>query len=227
MEKIEEVEKDMTPRLVLDLGMRYPTELSSRKARYGLYECQYCNKEFEAQSNNIKHGLKSCGCQRKGINKTHGLESNKFYGTWSKMVHRCTNPKNKKYKDYGGRGIAICEEWLNIKNFVAWAESTHPNIEGFTLDRIDNDKGYSPENCRFVDKTTQAINRRIFKSNTSGFVGIGLSGKRWSARVRIFNKDTRVGTYNTKEEAVQARDQYIIDNNLPNKLSTDYIREES
>ena len=143
------------------------------------------------------------------------------------MVHRCTNPKNKKYKDYGGRGIAICEEWLNIKNFVAWAESTHPNIEGFTLDRIDNDKGYSPENCRFVDTTTQAVNRRIFKSNTSGFVGIGLSGKRWSARVRIFNKDTRVGTYNTKEEAVQARDQYIIDNNLPNKLSTDYIREES
>ena len=222
----ELVEEDMTPKLIKDLGMRYPTEKSTKKARYGLYECQYCNKEFEAQSNNIKHGLKSCGCQRKGINKTHGLESNKLYGTWRQMVQRCTNSKHKNYKNYGGRGITVCEEWLDIKKFIAWAESTHPNEGGYTLDRIDNDKGYNPDNCRFVDTTTQAVNRRIFKSNTSGFVGIKASGKKWGARVRIFNKDIWVGSYNTKEEAVQARDQYILDNKLPNKLSTDYKRED-
>ena len=227
MEKIEEVEKDMTPRFIEDLGMRYPTEKSSRKARYGLYECQYCNKEFETQSNNIKHGLKSCGCQRKGINKTHGLESNKFYGTWSKMVHRCTNPKNKKYKDYGGRGIAICEEWLNIKNFVAWAESTHPNIEGFTLDRIDNDKGYSPENCRWADKTTQVLNRRIMKNNKSGYVGVSWCKVRgmWTIRIKIKTKNECLGNFDDLMKAVIFRDNYIIENKLPHKLNLKHIGE--
>ena len=57
----ELVEEDMTPRFIEDLGMRFATERSSRKYRYGLFECQYCGKEFEAQSSNIKHGLKSCG----------------------------------------------------------------------------------------------------------------------------------------------------------------------
>ena len=141
------------------------------------------------------------------------------------MMRRCYNERTSGYQNYGGRGITVCEEWLNVVGFISWFDSNY--IEGFTLDRIDNDKGYNPDNCRFVDTTTQAVNRRIFKSNTSGFVGIRILGKKWGARVRIFNKDIWIGSYSTKEEAVQARDQYIIDNNLPNKLSTDYKREES
>ncbi len=221
----EEIEKDMTPKFIEDLGMRFATEKSNRKYRYGLYECQYCNKEFEAQSNNIKHGLKSCGCQRKGINKTHGLESNRFYGTWRQMKSRCFNPRNVNYIHYGARGITVCDEWLDVTNFVAWCDLTYPKLEGYTLDRINNDKGYSPENCTWSDRTAQVLNRGIMKNNISGFVGIKSSGKKWSARIRIFNKDIWVGSYNTKEEAVQARDQYILENNLPHKLSTDYKRE--
>lgn len=176
---MEDIEKDMKPRFIEDLGMRYSTEKSSRKYRYGLYKCAYCGKEFEALSNNIKHGLKSCGCQRKGINKTHGLRSNKFYPTWKGMLQRCTNPNHRDYKNYGARGIAVCEEWQDVTNFVAWAESTYPNIEGYTLDRIDNDKGYSPENCTWSDKTAQAINQRIQKNNKSGYVGVRYHSRGW------------------------------------------------
>ena len=223
----EEVVKDMTPRLIKDLGMRYPTEISPRKYSFGLYECQYCGKEFEAQSNNIKHGLKSCGCQRKGINKTHGLTYNKFYKTWYGMLQRCNNPKIKAYKNYGGRGITVCEEWLDVRNFVAWSESTYPNIEGYTLDRINNDKGYSPENCRWVDRATQGLNQRMKKNNTSGYVGIYWNNKNnnWKAFIYLSNGRFNMGTFSTKEEAILTRDNYIIENKLPHKLSTEYKKE--
>ena len=216
---MKELEKDMTPRLIKDLGMRYPTEKSIKKYRYGLYECQYCGKEFEGSVDSVKRGqTKSCGCLRGDI---HGLTSHKFYHTWNGMVQRCTNHKNKRYKNYGGRGITVCEEWLDIRNFVAWAESTYPNIEGYTLDRINNDKGYSPENCTWSDKTAQVLNRRIMKNNKSGYVGIywNKASKRWVVNIRISKKLINIGSFKDKMEAVQARDNYIIENKLPHKLS--------
>ena len=79
----EEVVKDMTPRLIKDLGMRYPTENSSRKYRYGLYECQFCNIEFEGGVDSVKRGhTKSCGCYTREVQTTHGMSQNKFYQTW-------------------------------------------------------------------------------------------------------------------------------------------------
>ena len=225
MEKIEEVEKDMTPKLIGEVYKKFPTEKSAQLAIYGLYECQYCKNTFEAIFNNVKKGnTKSCGCFA-----THGLSSNKFYKTWYGMLQRCNNPKIKAYKDYGGRGITVCEEWLDVTIFIAWCESTHPNMEGYTLDRIDNDKGYNPENCRWADSTTQAINQRKYKNNTSGFIGITKKkhGKSWLAQIRILNINKHIGSFHTIEEAVLARDNYILENNLPHKLSTDYTRGES
>ena len=217
---MEEIEKDMKPRFIEDLGI---LRRGNNKGayRYGLYECHYCGNQWEAQSNNIKHGLKSCGCQRKGINKTHGLKSNKFYKTWNHMVGRCNNPKDRGYKNYGGRGITVCEEWLDVVNFVAWAEKTHPNIEGLSLDRIDNDKGYSPENCRWADRVTQAVNRRKMRNNTSGFVGIywNKDSKKWDAKIGVNSKLVNIGTFPLIENAIEARDNYIIENKLPHKLS--------
>ena len=218
---MKELEKDMTPRLIEDLGI---LRRGNNKGayRYGLYECQYCGKEFEAQSNNIKHGLKSCGCQRKGINKTHGLESNRFYQTWYGMMGRCYNLKNKHYQNYGGRGISVCTDWQDLANFVSWAEETY--IEGMTMDRINNDGNYEPTNIRWADKTTQALNKRTSKSNTSGFVGVSYYKKynKWSASITIDCKVVFLGYFKIKEEAVQARDNYIIENKLPHPLSTQY-----
>ena len=220
MEKIEEVEKDMTPKLIGEVYKKFPTEKSAQLVTYGLYECQYCKNTFEAIFNNVKGGnTKSCGCFA-----THGLSSNKFYQTWYDMKYRCYNTMRQDYKDYGARGITVCEEWLDVRNFVAWAESTHPNRKGVSLDRIDNDKGYSPENCTWSDKTTQAINQRIKKNNTSGYVGVvwykPLS--KWMVQIMVNRKNKNLGYYQNIEEAVQVRDNYIIENNLPNKLSTQY-----
>ena len=211
--------KDMTPKLIGETWRKYPTETSMQKATYGLFECQYCNKEFEGSVDSVKRGqTKSCGCLRGDI---HGLTSHKFYHTWNGMVQRCTNPKNKNYKNYGGRGITVCEEWLDIRNFTEWCNSTYPKLEGYTLDRINNDKGYSPENCTWSDKTAQVLNRRIMKNNKSGYVGViwDKRGRKWIANIRISKKLINLGSFLTKEEAVQARDNYIIENNLPHKLS--------
>lgn len=229
---MEEIEKDsgrdMTPRLIKDLGMRYPTEKSKHRRRYGLFECQYCKNEFECQIPNIEsRHTRSCGCQSARYNNPHGLGAHRFYDTWRQMLQRCNNPKHKDYKDYGARGITVCEEWLDVANFVAWAESTHPNIEGMSLDRIDNDKGYSPENCRWTDALTQAHNKRMRSNNTSGFVGVYLGAvkNKWYAKVGSDNKLINIGSFHTKEEAVQARDKYIVEHNLPHKLSVDYKKE--
>lgn len=226
VENIEELEKDMTPKLIGNSYMKYATEKSKHRYRYGLFECQYCGKEFETQLNSIKRGItRSCGCQRKGINTTHNLKSHKFYDTWHNIKSRCYNINNKDYKNYGGRGITICDEWLDIKNFTKWTDMTYPHIEGYTLDRIDNSKGYSPNNCRWADAITQAHNKRMPKNNTSGYVGITLNkvtGK-WCASVGTGNEDIRLGSYVNKEDAVKARDTYIIRNDLTHKLSTEYV----
>ena len=223
----EEFERDMKPKLIGETYMKYPTENSNQKATYGLFECQYCKKEFEAQTKHIKSGnTKSCGCLN---GDAHRLASHKFYQTWYSMIYRCTNDKSPAYKHYGGRGIIVCDEWLDIKKFIAWCDATHPNIKGFSLDRIDVNMGYSPENCRWADITTQNTNQRMKSINTSGYTGVSyhIRDEVWAANIGTNNKLKHIGTFKTKEEAVQARDNYITQNNLPHKLSTDYKREES
>ena len=220
--------RDMTPKLIKDLGMRFPTEKSKYRYKYGLYKCAYCGKEFETKVSSVKRGTtKSCGCQKiNTLGITHGLKSNRFYNTWYKMLSRCTNPKNSSYKNYGGRGITVCEEWLDVRNFVPWCEATHPNITGVSLDRIDNDGAYSPENCRWATKSEQSSNQRTQNNNTSGYTGVSYYPNRnkWVVRLNFNGRKLLQKCYKTLEEAVQARDQYIIDNGLPHKLSTDYNR---
>ena len=212
------IEKDMTPKLIGETYMKYPTEISPRKYSFGLYECQYCGKEFEAMTAHIKSGnTRSCGCQNGG--RVYGLANSQFYNTWKNMDKRCNNPKNKDYKNYGARGITVCTDWQDLANFVSWAEETY--IEGMTLDKENNDLGYNPENCRWVDKTTQQLNQRMHRNNTSGYVGIhwNKDKKKWSVRIAFKKERVHIGSFFTLEEAVQARDNYIIENKLPHKLS--------
>lgn len=213
------------PKIVKDLGMQYATESSKQKSHYFIYECGYCGKEFKAQTGNINNrSTISCGCQRKtnSQNITHGLGSHRFYDTWRNMIRRCTDILNIHYHNYGGRGILVCEEWLDVRNFIEWAEATY--IEGLSLDRIDNDGNYEPNNCRWADRSIQRLNQRKSINNTSGYVGINWKNNRnrWQVRIVVEGKRVSLGTYRNIEEAVQARDSYIIENNLPHKLSTEY-----
>ena len=91
----------------------------------------------------------------------HGLHRlfNKEYAVWIAMKDRCNNPNNKFYKDYGGRGIEVCEEWTH--SFKRFMEDMGPKPEGYSIDRTDNDSGYSPDNCCWATMKEQATHRRI------------------------------------------------------------------
>ncbi|MFE0766129.1 hypothetical protein [Streptomyces smyrnaeus] len=104
---------------------------------------------------------KSCGCLRREVtaarSTTHGHSRTSIYGTWADMVARCTRPTHQRWADYGGRGITVCERWRDFANFLA---DMGERPAGMELDRIDNDRGYEPGNCRWADGSTQAKNRR-------------------------------------------------------------------
>lgn len=116
-----------------------------------------CGKEVKVRAFDLNSGVtKSCGCLRKKTmsktgkhNKTHGMRNTPEYAVWRAMKQRCNDPNHKDYKNYGGRGISICERWLNFfENFYSdMGEKPKPKRK-YSIDRIDNEKGYYKENCR-------------------------------------------------------------------------------
>lgn len=124
-----------------------------------------CGKEVVVLSNSIRTGnTMSCGCLKeeewfKKITK-HGLYETKLYKIWGSIIQRVKNKKSKDYNDYGGRGITICPEWeKSFQSFYDWAMS-HGYKEGLSIDRIDNEGNYYPENCRWATAYQQSRNKR-------------------------------------------------------------------
>ena len=134
-----------------------------------------CGNEKIVRHGELRNGhTKSCGCLHKemagAINRTHGLSAkhDRLYPLWKSIKYRCYNKNSKSYKDYGGRGIKMCDEWLNNpKAFCDWAinngykeDKTDKGVNVLTIDRIDVNGDYCPENCRFVTNEVQARNKR-------------------------------------------------------------------
>ena len=153
------------------------------------------------------------------VRESHGDYGKRLFHTYNNMKQRCLNKNFKQYKDYGGRGITVCDAWLNsyIK-FREWALSTG-YYKTLTIDRIDNNKSYSPDNCRWVTHTEQRLNTRLRKDNTTGYTGISMrpSG-RYVSIVFLNGKKHTIGTFNKVKDAVIARNKFIRDNNLPHKI---------
>ena len=209
------------PILLEDLGMKFPTENSKQKARYGLFKC-FCGNEFEVIVYTVRNGhTKSCGCLRNNVHKiTHGLTKHRLFEIWRNMMSRCYNHKNKHYKDYGGREITVCERWHSIENFI---DDVFPTFEeGLTLDRINVDGNYEPSNCRWATRNIQARNTRLLRDdNKSGFRGVywhKATGK-WVAAIVVDSKKIHLGYFNTAEEGAVAYNNYVIKNNLEHTLN--------
>ncbi len=126
-----------------------------------------CGNTFVTSTPNLRNGdTQSCGCLRKEraseTHKMHGDAKSVLYKRWKAMRKRCYNPNNADYPHYGGRGIRVCDEWQNYVNFREWAIQngyTDDNSKYLSLDRINVDGDYSPDNCRFVSMKVQCNNR--------------------------------------------------------------------
>lgn len=143
---------------------RVPGYVTKNGRKRVAYKCRCdCGNEKIILSESIRTGnTKSCGCiKRIGLEKraTHNMSSTRNYNIWLAMRQRCNNPHYSCYGHYGGRGITVCSEWANYEAFMEWSFS-HGYADDLTLDRIDNNKGYSPENCQWVSRTKQMRNTR-------------------------------------------------------------------
>ena len=194
--------------------------------RRAIFECK-CGNKFESDIRNVKSGnTQSCGCvgSKKTIERNikfgetgelrkHGMSFDPIYQVWMGMKRRCYDKKNVRYKYYGGKGIIVCKEWMD--DFMAFynyvSKLDHFGENGYTLDRVDNDGNYEPGNVRWATYQMQAINRGIQRNNRTGYTGVSIDSRsgKYMSSVTVMGKVKNLGLYDTPEEAVSVRNEYI------------------
>lgn len=188
------------------------------KSRDRLYLCQCeCGRQDVVRQSSLRVGKStmchSCAAKVTRNGRTHELSGTRLYGIWKSMVRRCTD---KSVKGYAGRGIGVCDDWLDTRVFHEWAFAS--GYAGhLTIDRIDVNKGYSPENCRWVPKVQQRENvRTLSASNKSGYRGVSKKHGRnvWLARVTVDGSIVHLGHHENAVTAAKARDAYVVSNGL-------------
>lgn len=145
------------------------------------------------------------------------MANHRLYKIWQGILQRCLNTKSMAYKKYGFKGILICEEWKNdFLYFYKWCLENGYQ-DNLSIDRIDNNGNYEPDNCRWTTNAIQSRNTsQIRINNTSGYRGVSWSKdkKKWKTRININKKEIHIGYFTDKIEAARKYDNYIVSNNL-------------
>lgn len=187
--------------------------ISPKGSRHSKWLCKCeCGDITEVVGSNLKSGnTKSCGCSQK-ITEGDAVRNSKYnylYEKHKSMLDRCSNPNNK---DYAGRGIEVEDYFLGYRGYINFKEYILSNLgerpdKTYSLDRIDNSKGYERGNLRWATSTIQNINRRIQCRNTSGHKGVIWCKfyKRWVARISVNKKVIYLGKFEDINDAITAR----------------------
>lgn len=160
------------------------SHIDKKRRSYWLCCCECGNKTVVRKDCLTTGNTKSCGCfNSKCRIKPNSNRKHKLYRVYYSMRERCHNPNDKQYFNYGARGIKLCDEWLSSYDaFYEWALS-HGYKEGLTIDRRDNNQGYSPDNCRWITQAEQTNNTRRNKWIT--FNGKTLNIEQWAKEINI------------------------------------------
>ena len=182
------------------------------KNRYVLARCE-CGTEREIGVSSLKCNLsRSCGCynsEQSRLRATkHGASQGHLYKVWVGMRKRCRNPNSSDYPRYGGRGIKVCRAWEHFETFCAWAIS-NGYTDDLTIERKDNEKGYSPSNCRWATMSQQGRNTRP-RQNKSGYRGVSPSNDRWRAQISIDGRVRHLGVFDDPFSAAWIRDEVAL-----------------
>ena len=148
----------------------------------------------------------------------HNNTNSRLHVTWANMKRRCLNPTPKEKRNY--KNITICKNWHSFVPFMKWAIANGYS-DKLTIDRKDNNKGYFPSNCRFVDYSHQNANRRITNKNKTGYIGVSVHSQsgRYRATVQWQGKQILCDYFSDPLSAAKRRDEFITSNNLPHILN--------
>ena len=197
---------DLTDQRFERLIAKSPSHQNKNGGWFWNCECDCGNKTIVSVGKLRNGTTKSCGCFNLDRITKHGLCHTPEYKIWQAMVQRCSNVKYKMYKHYGGRGIKVCKRWLEFENFFA-DMGERPNNK-LTIERVNNDKGYSPSNCIWDSWLSQGHNKRLNKRNKSGHAGVFWNKrlKKWAARIMADYKSINLGWFNDISDAISARE---------------------
>ena len=186
-------------------------ESKIRKSHDKIWLCKCdCGTSTIVRGTHLRNGfIRSCGCYSREVSTKHGMHGTPIYVVWGDMIQRCTNPKQTGYSNYGGRGICVCDRWLDFAKFFA---DMGERPKGLTIERKNNELGYFKENCCWASYQAQGRNQRIRKDNKTGVRGVYFSkqNQRYCVQIKVNFKTQHIGSFATLPEAATARKEAEI-----------------